>query len=96
MIEVSMLEPGDVIQATDLVRQLDHLIDGQSDYVQFTSAFSGRPINRMRWQHAQDFCPFWVGKTVGAFVEAMNKRADHGYEFLRGTVPDSHMVEAEL
>lgn len=95
MIEVSILEADDVIEATDLVRQLDHLIEGQSDYIQFTSAYSGRPINRMRWQTTQDFCPAWVGKKVGVFIKAMNMRSDHGYEFVRGPAPKSHMVEEE-
>lgn len=95
MITVYMLENNDVIQATDFVRQLRLTYEGQSDYLVTTSAYGGTRINRTGWMRAEEVCPYWVGKKVGAFNKGMDFNHRHmsevsAYEFIRGDVPQSH------
>lgn len=101
MITVYMLENNDVIQATDFVRQLRLTYTGQSDYLETTSTYGGSRINRTGWMRAEEVCPYWVGKKVGAFNKGMDFNHRHmsevsAYEFIRGDVPQSHWESGEI
>ena len=88
MISINLLEPHDVIEATDYVRQLDLFYEGQSDTVHTTSMYSGLPVNRLKWQLASEVCPAWIGKKVKKFNRIAGKFCK--YEFVRGSVPKKH------
>lgn len=94
MIPVNILEPTDIIQSTDWVRQLSLTYEGQSDYLQTTSTYAGTPINRLGWLLAKDVCPAFVGRSVSDFFSAIKKfyltSDKHSYEFLRGDIPNRH------
>lgn len=88
MKTVQILEPSDVIQADDFIRQLFLDYDGQSDYLPTSSAYSGRRINRLGWIRASEMCPAWVGKSVqNACMDEFNTPS---HEFMRGDIPRSH------
>lgn len=96
MITIQLLESGDIITADCFVRQLSLTFDGQSDYLITKGGYSGAPMNRLGWIHASEFCPAWVGKTVGEFNKAMNPVHRHAtekckYEFVVGDLPHSHI-----
>jgi len=93
---IQLLEPDDTITADCFVRQLSLVFDGQSDYLPTKSTYSGFPLNRLGWIPASEYCPAWIGKTVGEFNKAMNKPHRHasekcGYEFVVGDLPRSHI-----
>lgn len=87
MKTVGILEPSDRIEAGDLVRQLALSYEGQSDYLATNATYGGGRINRLGWIAVGEFCPAWIGKTVGEFNRAL--RASH--EFVRGPVPKAHL-----
>jgi hypothetical protein len=87
MISCAILEDNDLIEASDLVRQLSLVYSGQSDYLETSSTYGGGPVNRLGWIPAWIYCPAWVGKKVGDF----KRRMPCNHEFLRGTVPEAHM-----
>lgn len=96
MRTIQLLEPDDTITADCFVRQLSLVFDGQSDYLSTKSTYGGSPLNRLGWIPAREFCPAWVGKTVGEFLKAMNPDHRHasekcGYEFVVGDLPRSHI-----
>lgn len=88
MITVQILERFDVIEANDFARPLNLMYEGQSDYLMTNSTYGGTPINRLGWMRAKFVCPFWVGKTVGEFLECFD--AFNSFEFVRGDVPIQH------
>jgi hypothetical protein len=89
MIQINLLEDTDVIQENDYVRQLQLFYNGQSDYVQTTSSYGGRPINRLGWIKAKYFCPHWVGEKVKDFVDGVSKF--YNVEFIRGDISKEHI-----
>lgn len=102
MIAVHILERADVIQSTDFVRQLSLTYEGQSDYLAANATYGGGRINRLGWIPAKEVCPFWVGKTVGEFNDAMagflgrHESEVAAYEFIRGPIPSSHWEPADI
>jgi hypothetical protein len=84
---IKILEDNDIIQADDLVRQLEILQEGQSDYIARNATYGGSPVNRLGWIPAKYLTPYWVGKTVKAFHNMVELR----HEFIRGKVPLQHL-----
>lgn len=86
MKQVLILEDQDVIHKDDCVRQLDILLShSQADNILQESSYGSR-INRMKWLSAQEYMPYWVGKTVGQFRAG----SKIGVEIIRGDVPVAH------
>ncbi len=99
MIQVVILEAKDIIQKDDFVRQLSLTYVGQSDTLLTNSIYGNSRINRLGWIKAEEFCPGWVGETVGDFLETLADRQHKSnrhaievcsFEFIRGAIPKSH------
>lgn len=88
MKQIFILETNDEIEATDWVRQLE-VEWGHSDSLQTNSTYGGTPINRMGWIPVKWIMPYWVGSTVGDYLDAVKLK----YEFARGDLPQSHLEE---
>jgi hypothetical protein len=96
-ISVQILEPDDVLKKDDHVRQLFQTFEGQSDYLATISTYGGGRINRLGWMKAEEVCPFWVGKPIKEFLNALYGMQSGlytknrvPYEFIRGPVPQLH------
>ena len=94
MIQVNILEQADIIKETDFVRQLV-ISENEDGVVEHNSMYSGLPTNRSRWLTANVVCPAFIGKTVGVFNEVMARfyRLEVSHEFIRGNIPESHVVK---
>lgn len=92
MIALQLLEPHDVLQASDWCRPLNlmSMSGGMSDYYSFKSCYTGSPENNVKWVRVEDqLGPGWLGKTVGEF----NQRPVIPYEFIRGLIPQEHQLD---
>jgi hypothetical protein len=86
MIQVVVLEASDIVLATDYCRPLS-LSSGYDDGYSFTSMYSGRPINNVKWTRVEQvFGPVWFNKSVETLNEALGL-----HEFIRGKLPETHL-----
>lgn len=86
MVSVQLLEPEDIIEPDDWVRRLGRESSPCPTYTQF---------NRATWTRTFNACPYWVGKTVGAyntFHSHPGNDFDVDSEFIRGDIPLSHVT----
>ena len=94
MISVSMLEPTDIIQATDWCRPLylASMSGGQGDGYSFKCQYSGAPENNTKWVRVKMVLgKCWIGATVKHYHAAMSPFG-RAYEFVRGDIPKSHRL----
>ena len=91
MIQVSILEKDDIIQADDWCRPLSivSMSGGHSDSYSFKSCYTGTPENNVEWVQVKHVIgKFWIGLTVNDYTNAVQ----HRMEFLRGTPPRQHQI----
>jgi hypothetical protein len=70
------------------IRQLELQYDRQSDYLMTTSAFSGIPINHLKWIPVECFFGVvWKGKRL----KEWQKKNGFSWEFAIGEIPESHI-----
>lgn len=89
MISILMLEDGDTLQNGDWCRPMHFttMSGGYSDYYTFEEL--GRPVNNAKWVECERIIgDMWFGKTIGEVKKALG--FDH--EFVRGDIPESHVV----
>ena len=92
MLTVSILEPSDIVLATDWCRplRLVSMSGGMSDSYSFESEYSGNPENNVRWcRVGQVFGDHLIGRTVEDFHEII-QHCGVPHEFVRGDIPKSH------
>ena len=92
MLGVQILEEEDQIEPTDWCRPLVlvSMSGGISDGYSFTSIYSGKPENNVKWAPVSDvFGPGWFGRPV----KEINTTLDIPYEFIRGKIPKSHSLK---
>ena len=89
MISIQILEPNDIVKATDWCRPLllVTMCGGHSDYYSFESDYSGTAQNNVKWVRIRDvFGPRWFGKAAKEF----SKYTPH--EIVRGSIPKKHQL----
>lgn len=92
MIQISLLEEDDVIKPTDFCRPLSLQYSEFGDSIHTKATYSGTPINNMKWCRVQFILgPCWHGKKI---KEYHSKGLDK-LEFVRGCLPDSHLLDME-
>jgi len=89
MKEIKMLEGDDIIKSGDLVRQLALEYNGQSDYLETTSTYSGGRISRLGWLTVNEFMPAIIGKTLNEYYSNKWLYPPSQLEIVRGDVPKS-------
>lgn len=89
MTEVTLLDPSDTIEGDDWCRPLSLFTESpQGDYYAFTSCYSGKPQNNLKWVRVKDvFGSCWIGKTVAELNTALIR-----YELLRGNIPKENQL----
>ena len=89
MVGILVLEDDDKILDSDYCRPLS-ISYSLGDNVYTESTYGGTPINNMKWVEVRYvFGKCWYGKTVGQ----LNKKAITKYEFIRGVIPKSHLLD---
>ncbi len=92
MKTVLILENTDTIGPEDWCRPLSivSMGGGHSDYYSFKSCYGGTPENNAKWVKVKSVIgECWFGKTVNAFQTALHRP----YEFVRGDIPEGHILD---
>jgi len=73
VINIQILESGDIITSDCYVRQLTFLYDSpHSDSLFFDNTYGGGPINRLTWSPVQRCMSAWIGSTVKDYEDFCN------------------------
>lgn len=92
MIQIQLLEEDDVINPTDFCRPLN-LQYSYSDQIYTESTYGGFPINNMEWCRVKFILgPCWYGQKIKEYHSA---EFSTKLEFVRGRIPDSHLLNME-
>jgi hypothetical protein len=88
---VYILEKHDAVYPEDWCRPLQlETMSLQGDGYSFTSPYSGTPDNNVKWVRVKYiFGKCWYNKPVSDLCKL------RPYEFVRGVVPDSHILNLE-
>jgi hypothetical protein len=91
MKTVQILEDHDLISPEDWCRPLQILpMSPQSDYYSFQSHYGNSPANNAKWVKVKYILgPIWYGKPVKNLNQ---KLLEEQYEFVRGEVPEDHIL----
>lgn len=93
---IQHLDDHDYIEPGDFFRPLCLVYEGQSDYLQTSNAYSGLPMNHMKWlQVERGGLVLWIGSRV-IDVNFALERFGTAYEFARGDInPNSILSETD-
>lgn len=93
MIQIQLLEEDDVINPTDFCRPLSLEYSEFGDSIFTKATYSGSPINNMKWCRVRFILGNgWMGKKI---KEYNSKDSITKLEFVRGQIPDSHLLNME-
>lgn len=95
MKTLKLLEAHDTVLPDDWCRplELETMSGGMSDTVSFTSAYSGRPENNVKWVRVKFiFGPCWYGRRVDEICDSSDEFSTP-YEFVRGDLPLKHCLD---
>jgi len=93
MIQIQLLEEDDIINPTDFCRPLSLQYSEFSNSIFTKATYSGSPINNMKWCRVQFILgKCWHGKKI---KEYNSKDSIRKLEFVRGQIPDSHLLDMD-
>jgi hypothetical protein len=89
-----LLEDADKVEMTDYCRPLRLIQNSWSDSFDTTNEFGGSPINNFKWTLVSTiYGDYWDGKTVGEINAPKGHYGAYPSEFIRGEIPDDHILK---